>query len=107
MWNSLNRVLLTLIVVTSLAVIAYRFLPETSRRKEHADRIAMLTDQVEKQKQKVVRATREAELLNRDPAFAELIARDKLDLIKEGEKVYRLEQEPLTAPKSTKPKSSK
>ncbi len=104
-WNSLNRILLTLIVITSLAVIVYRFLPETGRRKELADRVAALTEQVEKQKQMLARAKREAELLTRDPVFVELIARDRLDLVKEGEKVYRLDQDAPATPKAAKPKS--
>ena len=92
-WNSLNRVLLTLIVITALAVIVYRFLPETARRKDQAAKVSALTEQVEKKKQELARAKREAELLTRDQEFVELIARDRLDLVKEGEKVYRLEQD--------------
>ncbi len=101
LWTSLNRVLLTLIIITALAVIGYRILPETARRKEQSDKLTMLTDQVEKQKQMLARAKREAELLTRDPEFVELIARDRLDLIKDGEKVYRLDQD-APAPGSIK-----
>lgn len=92
-WTALNRVLLTLIVITALSVIVFRFLPETARRKAQADHIAALTEKVEKQKQLLARARRESELLTRDPEFVELIARDKLDLIKDGEKVYRLDHD--------------
>jgi len=89
-WTSLNRVLLTLIVVTTLGVIVFRFLPETQRRQEGGARIAQLSEQVEKLKQKVQRAKREAELLLRDPEYIALLGRDRLDLLAEGEKVYRL-----------------
>lgn len=92
-WTALNRVVLTLIVITALSVIVFRFLPETSKRKAQAEQIAVLTEKVEKQKQLLARAKREAELLTRDPEFVELIARDRLDLIKDGEKVYRLDQD--------------
>jgi cell division protein FtsL len=97
-WTALNRVLVTLIVVTALAVIVYRFLPETSRRKAQAEQVAVLSERVEKQKQLIARAKREAELLTRDPVLVELIARDKLDLKKDEEKVYRLEQDAPAAP---------
>jgi cell division protein FtsB len=98
-WAALNRVLVTLIVVTALAVVVYRFLPETGRRRAHAETIAALSDRVEKQQQQLQRARREAELLTRDPAYLELIARDRLDLVKEGEKVYRLEADAPATPK--------
>jgi len=101
-WTALNRVLLTLIVITALSVIVYRFLPETSKRKAQSEHIAVLTEQVEKQKQQLARARREAELLMRDPEFVELIARDRLDLVKDGEKVYRLEQDAPAPPSNVK-----
>lgn len=102
-WTALNRVLLTLITITALSVIVYRFLPETGRRKAGAEQLAALTEKVEKQKQQLARAKREAELLTRDPQFLELIARDRLDLVKEGEKVYRLEQDAPAAQQTSKP----
>jgi cell division protein FtsB len=107
-WTALNRVLLTLIVVTALAVIVYRFLPETARRKAQAEQVAVLSDTVEKQRQLIARAKREAELLTRDPALVELIARDKLDLKKDDEKVYRLDQDtpaPLGSTKRQEPRA--
>jgi cell division protein FtsB len=107
-WTALNRVLLTLIIITALAVIGYRILPETGRRKAQAEQIAAMIEQVEKQKQQLARGKREAALLARDPEFLELIARDRLDLVKDGEKVYRLEQDlpaPAGSAKGQTPKS--
>ena len=39
----------------------------------------------------LARNTREAELLKLDPEYAGLIARDRLDLMKEGETIYRFD----------------
>ncbi|MEY2504477.1 MAG: Septum formation initiator, partial [Verrucomicrobiota bacterium] len=45
----------------------------------------------------LARQTREVNLLKTDPTYLETIARDRLDLMKEGETIFRLEQPP--APK--------
>ena len=82
--------LATLIVLTVMAGIVYRFLPEGSKRREQLARVEELKMQIEKEEQRLARNTREAEMLVRDPAFIDLIARDRLDLMKEGEKVYRI-----------------
>jgi cell division protein FtsB len=46
---------------------------------------------LEQQKMQLARYEREEMLLRRDPEYAGLIARDKLDLMKEGETIYRLD----------------
>ncbi len=90
-WHSLNRFLFTLIVLTFLTTVAYRMLPEISKRKEQQDRIGELTAQVEKEKEILTRNLREENLLKHDPEYVGLIARDRLDLMKEGETIYRLD----------------
>ncbi len=97
-WDSLNRFVFTLIVLIVLAAIGYRFLPESSHRREQETRVEELKAQIEKEEQVLARATREADLLARDPEYVALLARDRLDLIKEGEKVYRLDQPKPAAP---------
>ena len=42
----------------------------------------------------LARQTREVNLLKTDPGYLETIARDRLDLMKEGETIFRLEQPP-------------
>jgi cell division protein FtsB len=54
-------------------------------------RVEELKLQVEREEQRLNRANREAELLKRDPEYISLIARDRLDLMKEGEHVFRLD----------------
>jgi cell division protein FtsB len=90
-WHSLNKIVLVLIALCTSIPIAYSFLPEVSKRKEMSQRIETLKVELERQKMQFVRFEREEMLLRRDPEYAGLIARDKLDLMKEGETIYRLD----------------
>ena len=97
-WNALNRVLFVLVVIGGAAGIALWFYPEISRRNDMAAKL-------EKQKQELaahqlLRKQREREvyLLENDKEYIETIARDKLDLMKEGETIFRLDP-----PKGPKP----
>ena len=90
-WHSLNRFLFTLIVLTVLTAIGYRMLPEIGKRREQQARVDELKAQVEREKQILARNTREENLLKHDPEYVGLIARDRLDLMREGETIYRLD----------------
>ena len=71
--------------------MAYRMLPEIGKRKEQQARVEELKAVVDKEKQALVRNLREENLLKLDPEYVGLIARDRLDLMREGETIYRLE----------------
>ena len=58
-----------------------------------------LQQQVTDQQILLARQTREVNLLKTDVSYLETIARDRLDLMKEGETIFRLE----TARAKTKP----
>jgi len=45
------------------------------------------------------RQTREVNLLKTDPAYLETIARDRLDLMKDGETIFRIESAAAQADK--------
>ncbi len=66
-------------------------LPEISKRKEQQARVDELKLEVEKSKETLNRNLREETLLKLDPEYVGLIARDRLDLMKEGETIYRLD----------------
>jgi cell division protein FtsB len=101
-WHSLNKLVLVLIVLCASVPIAYSFLPEVSKRKEQRQRIELLKRELERQKMQLARFEREEMLLRRDPEYAGLIARDKLDLMKEGETIYRLDSTKIDAAKFRK-----
>ncbi len=90
-WHSLNRLLVTHIALTVLAVVAYRSLPEITKRRDQQLRVEQLKAEVERERQMLLRNTRIEELLKHDPEYVALIARDRLDLMKENETIYRVE----------------
>jgi cell division protein FtsB len=101
-WYSLNRFLFTFIVLTVAAGVGFRFLPEVSAHREQQARLEQLKAEVEREQQLLARNLREDELLKHDPEYIGLIARDRLDLMKEGETIYRMEQ-----PRPEQPDKSK
>jgi len=66
-------------------------LPEIGKRKEQQARVDELKIEVEKAKETLNRNLREETLLKLDPEYVGLIARDRLDLMKDGETIYRLD----------------
>jgi len=89
-WHSLNRFLIVLIVLVLAMIAAYRFLPEISKRRDQQSQVERLKLEVETERQMLMRNLREEESLKHDPEYVALKAREKLDLMKPGETIYRL-----------------
>ncbi len=66
-------------------------MPQYKKLTQSRDDIDTLQAQVTEQKMLLARQTREVNLLKTDPTYLETIARDRLDLMKEGETIFRLE----------------
>jgi cell division protein FtsB len=98
-WQQLNRVLRGLLVLAALLVIVSLFLPQYKRIKQSRSEIETLQTQVADQKMLLARQNREVNLLRTDPTYLETIARDRLDLMKDGETIFRLESPKATARK--------
>ena len=90
-WQRLNRVLRCLLVVAILLVIVSLFVPPYKKLISSRAEIDNLQAQVNDQKGLHARLTREVNLLKTDATYLETIARDRLDLMKEGETIFRLE----------------
>ncbi len=90
-WHSLNRFLFTLIVLTVLAAIGYRMLPEIGKRRDQQARVDHLKAKVDAARQTLARNIRVENLLKHDPEYLGLLARDRFNLQKPGETIYRLE----------------
>jgi len=90
-WQRLNSILRVLLAVAVLLVIVSLFLPLSKKRAQSQVEIDRLQAQVNDQKTLLARQTREVNLLKTDPAYLEIMARDRLDLMKEGETIFRLE----------------
>jgi cell division protein FtsB len=90
-WITLNRLLAVLIAVTVLTIVLYRYMPDLGQSRQQLAKIEALKEDIDQQRQLLARRLREEALLKRDPEYISLIARDKLDLMKEGETIYRVE----------------
>jgi cell division protein FtsB len=99
-WQRLNRILRVLLVLTIWLVIVSLFVPPYKKLLQSRAEIDGLQQQVTEQQNLLADQTREINLLNTDVTYLETIARDRLDLMKEGETIFRLEQ-----PRTAKPKS--
>mgnify|MGYP001156415787 CR=1 FL=1 len=93
-WQRLNSVLRVLLTLAVVLVIVSLFLPLSKKRTQSQNEIDNLQSQVNEQKTLLARQTREVNLLKTDPVYLETIARDRLDLMKEGETIFRLEPPP-------------
>jgi len=93
-WQRLNSVLRVLLGLAVVLVIVSLFLPLYKKRVQSQNEIDNLQNLVNEQKTMLARQTREVHLLTSDPVYLETIARDRLDLMKEGETIFRLEPPP-------------
>ncbi len=93
-WQRLNSVLRILLFLAVVLVIVSLFLPPYKKLTQSRTEIENLQSQVNDQKMLLARQTREVNLLKTDPTYLETMARDRLDLMKEGETIFRLEPPP-------------
>ena len=90
-WHYLNRFMMIVILLVASAFGVFTFYPAWNRRDELAAKLeseqARLAAEQLLQKQRA----REVTLLQTDPEYVEMIARDKLGVMKPGETIYRLD----------------
>ena len=91
-WQRMNHVLRVLLFIAVWLLIISFFLPPYKRLQQNRAEMEQLQAQLAEQKASLARQTRQVTLLKTDPTYLETIARDKLDLMKEGETVFRLEK---------------
>ncbi|HEX4697702.1 MAG TPA: septum formation initiator family protein [Candidatus Udaeobacter sp.] len=90
-WQRLNRILLVLLIIAVWLVIVSLFVPPYKKLTRSRAEIDTLQQQVNEQRTLLARQTREVNLLKTDVTYLETIARDRLDLMKPGETIFRLE----------------
>lgn len=93
-WHFLNRLLGILIVFAFVTLIICAFLPELRKQSEQATRLEELKKGIQAEKTVLSLRTKQVDLLKNDPSYVEVLARDRLDLMKEGETIFRLEPQP-------------
>ncbi len=90
-WHTLNRVVGALIVLGILLTVGVMFYPVWQRQQDmRAALLALEREQAEKSAL-LEKSQREIELLRNDPEYLETIARDRLNLMKPGETIFRIE----------------
>jgi len=99
-WQRLNRILRVLLVLAIWLVIVSLFVPPYKKLMQSRAELDQLQQQVNAQQSLLSRQNREINLLKTDATYLETIARDRLDLMKEGETIFRLEPVPTAKPKS-------
>jgi cell division protein FtsB len=90
----LNRIVYLLIVVAAFILLICWFLPLLKEQQRQQNALQALKQQVEQERAKYNRESKKLTLLQNDPAYTELLARDKLDLVKPGETIFRMDPAP-------------
>src|SRR5438445_13612860 len=90
-WQRLNRIRLVLLIIAIWLAIVSLFVPPYKKLMQSRTEVDNLQQQVNEQQTLLARQTREVTLLKTDVSYLETIARDRLDLMKEGETIFRLE----------------
>ena len=103
LWQRLNRVLRILLGIAVWLVIISLFVPPYKKLMQSRAEIDNLQQQVNEQQNLLAHQTREINLLKTDSTYLETVARDRLDLMKEGETIFRLEAARAAKPKAGNP----
>lgn len=88
----LNRVLHLLVFIAIVILLTCWFLPLLRERQKQQRALQALKEQVEQERALLNRRTRRLNLLQSDQSYLELLARDKLDMMKPGETIFRIDQ---------------
>jgi len=84
------RVVLGLIVTCALLTAGFTFYPEWTRLSDMKHNLTSQTAHLEALKKSTAAHEQEVHLLLTDTEYLEMIARDRLDLMKNGETIFRL-----------------
>jgi len=84
------RIVFFLIVVCAVLIAAFTFYPEWTRLTDMKQDLASKTVRFEELKKSTFEHEQEVHLLQTDKEYLEMIARDRLDLMKDGETIFRL-----------------
>ena len=87
------RLLWALIVVCGLLTLGFTFYPEWTRLAGMRSDLAANKEKLAAAKKACLDYEQEINLLQNDREYLEMIARDKLDLMKEGETIFRFPKE--------------
>jgi len=90
-WHRINKVLTALVVLGVFLGIGVMFYPVWHKRQDMRARVAALTQEKAEKSAQLASARRELDLLKNDPEYVETVARDRLNVMKPGETIFRVE----------------
>ena len=102
-WQQMNHILRVLLFIAVWLLIISFFFPPYKKLQQNRAEMEQLQTQLSEQKAFLARHTKAVTLLKTDPTYLETLARDKLDLMKEGETIFRLENRRMGSPPGAKP----
>ena len=87
-----NRAAFTIFLVTGCVAMAVLSVPQMRKLRSLNEELARANAQEAHVRSQKEQKTRELAALRNDPAYLELVARDRLDLYRSGERIYRIEK---------------
>ncbi|MGH8046958.1 MAG: septum formation initiator family protein [Chthoniobacterales bacterium] len=98
-WRAVNTFLMFMVGAAAVVATVLWFLPELRRIDEMRANLAGLEKELAGQQLLLAQQQRQEGWLNENPEYVEMIARDRLDLMKGGETVVRLDEKSVTSDK--------
>jgi cell division protein FtsB len=93
-----NRFLVLLIFFGALALIVITFYPEWKKLKEMRFQLEVEREKLESLDKETQHREHQLYLIDHDREYLEMIARDRLDLKKPDETIFRFPEKPKTTP---------
>lgn len=91
-WHGINRVLQFLVVAGFLLTVGVMFYPVWHKQQDMRLRVLQLESELKEKTVSMQSLQGELGLLRNDREYLETIARDRLNLMKPGETIFRVEQ---------------
>lgn len=92
LWVRMSRVMEVVIFLLLLLAVYKLFGPELDRQKELDAEVGRLTQIAAQKEEKAARLSQEHRLLKTDKEYLETVARDRLNLQREGEYIIRIDR---------------
>lgn len=91
-WRAVNTCLTFLVVLGAVIATVLWFLPELRKIDEMKATLAGLQKELAGEQLALAKQQRQEAWLNENPEYVELVARDLLDKVKDGETIIRLDE---------------
>lgn len=90
-WHRINKVLTGLVILGVFLGIGVMFYPVWHKQQDMRARVASLAAEKDSKTAELADARRKLELLKNNPEYVETIARDRINVMKPGETIFRVE----------------